>query len=762
MKKILLLQLLLGLMLNCFSQTYQIIDNDADDRDTTELESLPWFGNNQYLNNLLDSMGYPSSADRIVGSDRVKYRVPIKFWVYRRSDGTGGPNLQNLQTYIDNLNRIYNTDNNTWIGFYLLCDIGFINDNKWFDIQGDGEAWNLIQNNKSSGCINIHIVGSYEQAAGIHIRARFFGRDGIVLNFGATVANANTTIAHEVGHYFELDHTHQYSNRGKCRKEAIDRNRTWPFIMFCPFGGGGPISQKICEATGDLLEDTPADPDLSNNRFNNLSACTFNALGDYNNSRDPWNDTYVAPPAGSQQPNSRNVMSYNRDRDCRIVFSRLQIAVMLYSIERGKSKNNKSSWKDEGAEYDEYEMDNFREVAITRNISINEIQERNFHQQYEEVGAVWTQCDVDWVRFVAPCNSNFDVFTFAMPNRTNADTRLTLFDNNSVQLAQNDDISPTNQFSRIQFNFIAGSEYFIRIENMSNLTTGYYALQIGQFSIIGNATLCTSGSYSVQNMPTCATVTWSSIPAGIVSFNPTGPTPNSSTKLTKINNGTALLIATVAYSNSPINYTYEKYIGVGVPIIKGWFNSPTNSNEPLAASSSFEFIWNDACYTKMISTNMDITANTTVTWQDAGNSGGVTWYQNGNNLNFYFSNLYQWAYFRVIATNSCGSQSWLYRFRSVYENCEGGGPSLRVTLSPNPVTSIINITLIDRRDMKKQKEIVEIRMLDKMGNIKQKWSYSKGGGTQTRQVNVNSLPADIYNIMVFDGMNWATEKFIKQ
>ena len=26
-----------------------------------------------------------------------------------------------------------------------------------------------------------------------------------------------------------------------------------------------------------------------------------------------------------------------------------------------------------------------------------------------------------------------------------------------------------------------------------------------------------------------------------------------------------------------------------------------------------------------------------IVWENAGSSGGVTWYQNGTNLNFYFS-----------------------------------------------------------------------------------------------------------------------------
>ena len=120
MKKILLLIVVLLQVAISRSQTIQYVDDDAPDRDSTEAEALPWFGNNQYLLNLLDSIGYNNtSGNRIITSDIAKYKVPIKFWVYRRSDGTGGANLRDLRNYIDNLNRIFNVDNRTLIGFYL-------------------------------------------------------------------------------------------------------------------------------------------------------------------------------------------------------------------------------------------------------------------------------------------------------------------------------------------------------------------------------------------------------------------------------------------------------------------------------------------------------------------------------------------------------------------------------------------------------------------------------------------------------------------
>lgn len=282
------------------------------------------------------------------------------------------------------------------------------------------------------------------------------------------------------------------------------------------------------------------------------------------------------------------------------------------------------------------------------------------------------------------------------------------------------------------------------------------------FSISGPNEFCSSGNYTISGGSLCgASVTWS---LGYLNNHPNvgslSCTNCSSTTLNKLNNGTVLLIATVTFPNST-TYTYEKYVGVGTPVARGWYNSPTNSSEPLNPSSRFQFNWNDACYTQFINTNMDITANTTVTWEDAGNSGGVTWSQVGNNLRFYFSDLNQYAYFRVSATNSCGSQSLLYRFRSVSDNCSGG-TMLRVMMSPNPATSNLSVGLVETGKDKKSKTIVEIRLLDKLGIIKQKWTFNKQSGKEPKQIDISHLPHDIYTIMVFDGLTWTSEKFIKQ
>jgi hypothetical protein len=616
---------------------------------------------------------------------------------------------------MDNLNRAYNIDNNTWIGFYMKCDVTIINDDQWFEIGGDGEAWNLIQNRKDRGCINIHIVGDYERTSGIHIRARFFGRDGIVLNFGATGTNTNTTFAHEVGHYFELDHTHQVAGLPSCWREPIDRNRTWALYNGC----NRPPGQRMSHFTGDFLEDTPADHNLSSN-----FSCTYIITG----LRDLWGDRYDAPPAGSFSPDARNIMSYNGSGDCRILFSRQQIAVMLHSIERGKSKNNRNAWKDARAEYDEYEMDNFSEVA--RNIPFGEIQERNFHQQYIETGAVWAQCDIDWARFTPTCSGTFNVETSAMPGRTNANTRLTLYNNALTQLAQNDNISAGNLYSRISWNFVAGQTYFIRIENMSNLVTGYYRLQAGIISLAGNPNICQPTVFTVTK-PANLTVTWSATPVGIINFNPVGPTVNATTTVTRITNGSVTIMATIGGCGTLASLTMP--VSVGPPVI------------------SISYSMSGSCVNGYQTWSLNATSSgpavSSWLWTVDNPSSG-SWYIHNPSSPSTLVDVSGGGGISVTATNTCGNTRTSV---TIYSNC-----GFSIMASPNPATDNITVTVDESKNVtganQKKVMIYQINVLDISGNLRKQYKYA---GVRNSVVSLSGLPGGTYTIQAFDGASWS-------
>lgn len=101
-----------------------------------------------------------------------------------------------------------------------------------------------------------------------------------------------STLAHEIGHFFGLLHTHETA-RGV---ELVDRSN--------------------CESAGDLICDTPADPNLA---ATGLAGCTYDAAF-----TDPRGDRYLPDPS--------NIMSY-APASCRRKFSQDQNLMMNFWYE---------------------------------------------------------------------------------------------------------------------------------------------------------------------------------------------------------------------------------------------------------------------------------------------------------------------------------------------------------------------------------------------------------------------------------------------
>lgn len=660
-------------------------------------------------------------------TDRVRYHVPIKFWVYRSTAGTGGPDIRDLRNYIDNLNRFYNVDNNTYIGFYMKCNIGYINDDSHLDV-GGVEAFTLIQNYKEAGCINIHITNNVSDAAGVSYRARFFGVDAIFLS-SITYTNRNlaTTIVHEVGHYFELDHTHQFSNyNDRCYKEAINRNRTWPNPNSCTIF----VRNLVCESTGDFLKDTPADPDLSSN-----NSCTYVLTG----KTDLWGDHYETPPTGSSPPDATNLMSYNYARACRVKFSRLQIAVMLHSIVRGKSKGNEAAWKDSRSMYDDYESDNTNLTA--RTIQKGELQERNFHQQYDKLTSsstgTWSNCDVDWVSFTPTVSETVSIATYQLPGYTTVNTRLTLFNAALTQLVQNDNISTTNLYSNISYNVVAGQTYFIRVENLSGNITGYYRLSIcnsysdpATYQINGPITVCTTAqSFSVTNLPAGATVAWAASPTGILNVPPNGNPINVSQNIS----GTATLTATVC--GGP--FTLTKSVKAG-----GY----SSSDYPVSGSSS------GSCGSSVYFSTNQLPGATSYSWFYPSGWSASGYTTSALTLQIPYSTTSGNYQVGVRVANACdaGGSPGVKNF---YVSCSG---IMVYAISPNPATTEVTITPVNdasatvstRTVAKNNATVTQVNIYDQQGILKKQQMV---GNQKQVKVNVSSLRTGIYFIEIVAG-----------
>jgi hypothetical protein len=710
--------------------------------DTTEFQNQPWFSNNDYLEHFLDSIGYPAagSGNRIVGAPQVRFWIPIRFWVYRNDDGTGGPTLPQIQNLMDNLNRRFNQTNNAWIGFYMKCDPFYVN-NSTHVIKTFTGASLLMAANNDLGCINVHIIGDFASAGTAGFSIPFLNASMVPSN-SYLLGRANGDLAHEIGHVLGLQHTHQYSAwNWKCLTECVSRTRTWPTFNLCPTR---LRSNRVCEATGDGLRDTQADDNLVAN-----NSCFYTV----NFGNDEWGDSYDNPPAGLQdRPNINNIMSYNSATNCVEQISRLQIGVMLYNLYVFKGANG-AAWRNPIHTFDDFEPDNNAEMTlnINRNISVNNIQERNFHQQFNTLPGVpvpvITQCDIDWVRFVAPCTNSLIVSTSAMLNRINANTRLTIFNNTLTQLAQNDDISVSNQFSSIIFNFVAGQEYFIRVENMANLVTGYYNLQIAYTNPIGGITgpnqFCNSSNYTLDNLPAGSVVTWGISPTGTV--NPSCLTCPQTT-LSRISNGTVTLTATV--NSCGTIQVFTRLIRVG-----GYDQTnPFNTSGPV--------VW---CKNQTASVSVDQTVYPGLinfVW----GSPPSGWIRiTGGTGNSYIvlratnSTSPPTGSITVTATDVCGSVTTVGHFMA-----KGNCTSFKI--SPNPGTDVVKIEEYDDVTGKlvTESNIKAIEMMDKMGIVHYRQKFNSKTIASSLSIPVKLLRNDMYTVRIFDGIEWKSYKVIVQ
>lgn len=140
--------------------------------------------------------------------------------------------------------------------------------------------------------------------------------------------------------------------------------------------------------------------------------------------------------------------------------------------------------------------------------------------------------------------------------------------------------------------------------------------------------------------------------------------------------------ATIACANVPVP---EKTVWVG----KARMVAKLDNNQLINYSSSY----NDVCNYISYKTAMDVTGSTSNTWaRITANPSNTSWYQAGNDINFYFWAVGQTATFRLTSGNNCGTNTYDFRFRSI--SCSGN-PCSSFSVSPNPSNTEIDIAVLN-------------------------------------------------------------------
>ncbi|WP_418603080.1 T9SS type A sorting domain-containing protein [Hwangdonia sp.] len=214
--------------------------------------------------------------------------IPIKAHIIRHSNGTGGLSVSELDDAISNLNAIYK---DAFMEFFLCDGLNYIDDDKlcFFDKK---DETTLTEKYNVAGLINIYFT-DYIKNDSNEIICGFsnnVARKDVIVLKNDCVTN-DSTLEHEMGHFFSLIHTHGPKN-DTLTKELVDGSN--------------------CDTTGDGICDTPADPKLTDKNVNNF--CEY--IG-----------TETDANGAAFKPDTQNIMSYSK-KGCRTHFTEQQLARM--------------------------------------------------------------------------------------------------------------------------------------------------------------------------------------------------------------------------------------------------------------------------------------------------------------------------------------------------------------------------------------------------------------------------------------------------
>ncbi|UCC44560.1 MAG: hypothetical protein JSU65_01135 [Candidatus Zixiibacteriota bacterium] len=244
---------------------------------------------------LLRASGIDFTARR---APSTAYEIPVAVHIVRQSDGTDGFAPSELAIAMADINAQYAQVGWT---FFVAGDIDYIDsDYYYYNTTTFSVYGQLVVENRVPWAMNVYFCPNTSWC-GVSSFSSTPERGLLVDSACAGHAGNNSTFAHEVGHWFDLFHTHETA-----------------FGVECPNGAN-------CSYAGDLFCDTPADPTLSGHV--DPSTCSY--------------DNAVPPPDACDgtpyAPQTENLMSYST-KLCRDLFTTEQSNKMVYTLENQRTQ----------------------------------------------------------------------------------------------------------------------------------------------------------------------------------------------------------------------------------------------------------------------------------------------------------------------------------------------------------------------------------------------------------------------------------------
>ena len=198
--------------------------------------------------------------------------VPLQAHIVRTTGGTGGITQAQLNIGLSFLNWYYL---GAGIEFFWKGPPNTVTNVDYYDYgqnspDNDTETALAALFTTATNAVNIYFVNSMTSSTGAalcgyaYFPANVGTSNRIVMNNSCVYDEANGSFAHEMGHYFNLFHTHEGTENGNGNANAENVPRV-----------GG---QANCSNHGDLLCSTDADPRYADATFDELN-CLYTGAG---------------------------------------------------------------------------------------------------------------------------------------------------------------------------------------------------------------------------------------------------------------------------------------------------------------------------------------------------------------------------------------------------------------------------------------------------------------------------------------------------
>lgn len=226
--------------------------------------------------------------------------IPLVAHIIRNSDGSGGLTDAQLNIAMNDLNAAF-----VQVNFvFELCEVRYIDNTAYMSVSystsSSSEEYQMAVPNRVPGKVNVFFIQNLQYCGWSSFPSykEAYDKDWTVMKNSCAINGS--TFPHELGHYFNLYHTHQgpSSGIGITAAELVDGSNCGPNV-------------------GDELCDTPADPRLSG-CVTAFPGCAYTCTGKVDANGDPYT------------PDTSNLMSYSQKR-CRTFFSPQQITRMQQS-----------------------------------------------------------------------------------------------------------------------------------------------------------------------------------------------------------------------------------------------------------------------------------------------------------------------------------------------------------------------------------------------------------------------------------------------